>query len=49
VRPGKDELGSKVARIEVDKSTSEVRAYDGNGKLLASYPGTIFVKSLPTA
>lgn len=41
VRPGKDELGSKVARIEVDKRTSEVRAYDESGKLLASYPGTI--------
>lgn len=48
VRPGKDELGSKVTRIEVDKSTSEVRAYDGSGKLLASYPGTIGSDTFPS-
>ena len=48
VRPGKDELGSKVSRIEVDKGRSEVRAYDSGGQLLASYPGTIGSDSFPS-
>lgn len=48
VRPGKDELGSKIARIEVDKGTSEVRAYDASGRLLASYPGTIGSDTFPS-
>nr|WP_314444457.1 L,D-transpeptidase [uncultured Sphingomonas sp.] len=48
VRPGKDELGSKVARIEVDKGRSEVRAFSQDGKLLASYPGTIGSDRFPS-
>lgn len=48
VRPGKNDLGSKVARIEVDKGMSEVRAFDGSGKLLASYPGTIGSDRFPS-
>ncbi|GAA4013449.1 L,D-transpeptidase [Sphingomonas swuensis] len=48
VRPGKDELESKVARIEVDKGRSEVRAFSDNGKLLASYPGTIGSDRFPS-
>jgi lipoprotein-anchoring transpeptidase ErfK/SrfK len=48
VRPGKNELGSKVARIEVDKGRSEVRAFDEGGKLLASYPGTIGSDRFPS-
>jgi lipoprotein-anchoring transpeptidase ErfK/SrfK len=48
VRPGKDELGSKVTRIEVDKGRSEVRAFDEGGKLLASYPGTIGSDRFPS-
>jgi lipoprotein-anchoring transpeptidase ErfK/SrfK len=48
VLPGKDELNTKVARIEVDKGASEVRAYDEGGKLLASYPGTIGSDRFPS-
>jgi lipoprotein-anchoring transpeptidase ErfK/SrfK len=48
VRPGNNELGSKVARIEVDKGRSEVRAFDRSGKLLASYPGTIGSDRFPS-
>ena len=48
VHPGKDELGSKVARIEVDKGASQVRAYDAADKLLASYPGTIGSDTFPS-
>jgi lipoprotein-anchoring transpeptidase ErfK/SrfK len=48
VRPRTNELGSKVARIEVDKGRSEVRAFDGAGKLLASYPGTIGSDRFPS-
>jgi len=48
VRPGKDELGTKVGRIEVDKGASEVRAYDKAGHLLASYPGTIGSDTFPS-
>jgi lipoprotein-anchoring transpeptidase ErfK/SrfK len=32
----------------VDKGTSEVRAYDGSGRLLASYPGTIGSDTFPS-
>ena len=48
VRPRQNELGSKVARIEVDKGRSEVRAFDKNGKLLARYPGTIGSDRFPS-
>ncbi len=37
---GKPRLGSPVTRIEVDKTTNAVRAYDGD-KLLAVYPATV--------
>jgi lipoprotein-anchoring transpeptidase ErfK/SrfK len=30
-----------VARIEVDKTNDEVRAYDATGKVVASYPATV--------
>lgn len=42
------QLGAKVARIEVNKAKSEVRAFDENGKLLASYPGTIGSNRFPS-
>jgi len=48
VRPGKDGLDGMVARIEVDKGKSEVRAFDKGGKLLASYPGTIGSDRFPS-
>jgi lipoprotein-anchoring transpeptidase ErfK/SrfK len=44
--PGK--LTTQVARIEVDKSESAVKAFDGAGKLLAFYPATIGSETLPT-
>lgn len=34
-------LPAKVARIEVDKAEREVRAYGGDGALLAVYPATV--------
>ena len=33
-----DPLPEKVNRIQVDKSRQELRAFDGDGKLLAYYP-----------
>lgn len=38
----------KVARIEADKTTRQVRAYDADGKLLAAYPATIGSTSTPS-
>jgi lipoprotein-anchoring transpeptidase ErfK/SrfK len=35
------QLPAKVARIEVDKAEREVRAYGGDGALLAVYPATV--------
>jgi lipoprotein-anchoring transpeptidase ErfK/SrfK len=40
VQPGAAPLPS-VAKIEVDKSDDEVRAYDGDGRLLAIFPATV--------
>ncbi|TXC67825.1 murein L,D-transpeptidase [Sphingorhabdus soli] len=37
-----------VARIEVDKAKSEVRAYDGDGKMVASYPATVGSNDFPS-
>jgi peptidoglycan hydrolase-like protein with peptidoglycan-binding domain len=48
VRPGTHELGGKVARIEVDKAQSELRAMDAAGKVLASYPATIGSERFPS-
>ena len=44
--PGK--LTTPVARIEVDKSESAVKAFDASGHLLAFYPATIGSDTLPT-
>ncbi|HUE80446.1 MAG TPA: L,D-transpeptidase [Sphingomicrobium sp.] len=46
--PGKDELESKVARIEVDKAGSALRAYSEDGTLVATYPATIGSSSFPS-
>jgi len=43
-----DGLQGRVAKIEVDKAAGEVRAFDGEEKLLASYPATIGSSSLPS-
>lgn len=45
---GSDELGTEVARIEVDKGENAVRAYDAAGNLVALYPATIGSQSLPS-
>lgn len=37
-----------VTRIEVDKAASEVRAFDGGGKLVATYPATVGSSSFPS-
>lgn len=45
---GEDRLASRVARIEVDRPASAVRAYAPDGALLASYPATIGSSSFPS-
>ena len=44
---GPDKQG-KVARMEADKSTRQVRAYDADGKLLVAYPATIGSTATPS-
>ena len=41
VRPGNDEIGGEVTRVEVDKQANELRAYAADGRLLATYPTTV--------
>lgn len=48
VMPVARDLPAKVARIEVDKNSSELRAFDANGKLLASYPATVGSGDFPS-
>jgi lipoprotein-anchoring transpeptidase ErfK/SrfK len=48
VAPGSNEGAFKVSRIEIDKSTSELRAIDADGKLVATYPATIGSASFPS-
>jgi len=40
-------LPAKVNRIEVDKTRQQLRAFDGDGKLLASYPATVGSEEKP--
>jgi lipoprotein-anchoring transpeptidase ErfK/SrfK len=44
---GPDRQGA-VSRIEADKTTRQVRAYDADGKLLAAYPATIGSTATPS-
>jgi len=46
--PGKDEVGAAVARIEIDKAESRLRAYGTDGKLLVTYPATIGSSTFPS-
>ena len=46
--PGQDELAAEVARIEVDKSASALRAFAADGTLLATYPATIGSSTFPS-
>lgn len=49
VKPDSNDGAANVARIEVDKFTSEVRALDADGKLLvATYPATIDSDTFPS-
>lgn len=48
VRAGDEQLGAEVARIEVDKAASALRAYDATGKLVATYPATIGSSTFPS-
>jgi lipoprotein-anchoring transpeptidase ErfK/SrfK len=48
VRPGDNVGPFKIARIEIDKSSSELRAVDPEGKLVASYPATIGSATFPS-
>lgn len=41
VSTGSSGIDGKVARIDVDKQGNELRAYDKDGKLLATYPTTV--------
>jgi lipoprotein-anchoring transpeptidase ErfK/SrfK len=36
-----DSLPGKVNRLQVDKNRQELKAFDGDGNLLASYPATV--------
>lgn len=48
VVPGPAELDADVARIEVDKAASALRAFASDGKLVATYPATIGSSSFPS-
>lgn len=48
VMPGKDELDTPVARIEVDKAASELRAFASDGSLVATYPATVGSGTFPS-
>jgi lipoprotein-anchoring transpeptidase ErfK/SrfK len=46
--PRKPGLGAEVARIEVDKAASALRAYDAAGALVATFPATIGSSTFPS-
>jgi lipoprotein-anchoring transpeptidase ErfK/SrfK len=48
VAPVARDLPAKVAKIEVDKVGSELRAFDASGELLASYPATVGSPDFPS-
>ena len=48
VVPGKDKLAAEVARIEVDKAASALRAFNADGALVATYPATIGSGTFPS-
>lgn len=48
IASGDGMLGGDVARIEVDKKNSALRAYDSSGKFLASYPATVGSRDFPS-
>lgn len=48
VATGRSGLGGKVARIEVDKADSSVRAFAADGSLLGRFPATVGSASFPS-
>jgi lipoprotein-anchoring transpeptidase ErfK/SrfK len=48
VVPGDERMEGKVARVEVDKAASALRAYDEGGTLVATYPATIGSSTFPS-
>lgn len=45
---GKEKLKGEVAKVEVDKAKSEVRALSSDGTLLATYPATVGSDTFPS-
>ena len=45
---GNDELDEKIARIEVDKAASALRAFAADGSLVATYPATVGSSTFPS-
>ncbi len=45
---GEEKLDGEVARVEVDKAKSELRALSADGTLLATYPATVGSSSFPS-
>ena len=41
LRPGNGDIGEPVARVEVDKSTDQVRALNAAGRIVAVFPATV--------
>lgn len=48
VQAGSAEIEGTVARIAIDKSASEVRAYDASDTLLATFPATVGSSEFPS-
>lgn len=48
IAPSNEGLAMKVARIEVDKAASALRAYADDGTLLGTYPATIGSSAFPS-
>ncbi|MGB7404244.1 MAG: L,D-transpeptidase [Pacificimonas sp.] len=48
VRPGPAKLDTPVARIEISRSDNWLRAFDGSGNMLASYPATVGSAEMPS-
>jgi lipoprotein-anchoring transpeptidase ErfK/SrfK len=44
---GADDLGVDVARVEVDRAASQVRAYAADQRMLAAYPATVGSQKSP--
>ena len=45
---GDEQPAGSVARIEIDKANSELRALDGSGNVIATYPATVGSSEFPS-